>query len=81
MYLLEYLLFKSMLQNSLHTSKYLYFLYLVIYFITLQKIMLKLSIIMHLESSYDFVLKGGVFDVVLYDKNNNFWMSRSIINQ
>ena len=81
MYLLEYLLFKSMLQNSLHTSKYLYFLYLVIYFITLQKIMLKLSIIMHLESSYDFVLKGRVFDVVLYDKNNNFWMSRSIINQ
>ena len=81
MYLLEYLLFKSMLQNSLRTSKYLYFLYLVIYFITLQKIMLKLSIIMHLESSYDFVLKGGVFDVVLYDKNNNFWMSRSIINQ
>ena len=70
-----------MLQNSLHTSKYLYFLYLVIYFITLQKIMLKLSIIMHLESSYDFVLKGRVFDVVLYDKNNNFWMSRSIINQ
>ena len=80
MYLLEYLLFKSMLQNSLRTSKYLYFLYLVIYFITLQKIMLKLSIIMHLESSYDFVLKGGVFDVVLYDKNNNFWMSRSIVN-